>query len=340
MVRALAAVLPWLILSCGIAVAAKAPPAKPPVAVEPPMRVSIVKGAVPGCEPQCPEWIAAEGKIDAGALARFKSVLKQLGARKLPVLIHSGGGDMDASFAIGRLLKKGGLDIAVARTFVIPCAASEPGCRKTKAASAARGLPDEAFAVCASACAFVLAAGSRRFVGPRAFVGVHQVMLMQTFNKVLRTYQLTVRPSASGRPIVEKKLIATEIVSRKVVPKTAPQSTYARIEAYFAEMGVTRQIMPMLQDTPHAAVRWLTPDELKGTGIATHRMNAAQLIAGMTVADDGWGQPANGRALVPSPSAQCQSFGGIGIGCSPLLLPQGADWAVQGPNGERPAPAR
>jgi hypothetical protein len=340
MVRALAAVLPWLILTCTIAVAAKTPPAKPPVAVEPPMRVSIVKSAVPGCEPQCPEWIAAEGKIDAGALARFKSVLKQLGARKLPVLIHSGGGDMDASFAIGRLLKKGGFDVAVARTLIIPCAASEPGCRKNKAGGAARGLPDEAFAVCASACAFVLAAGSRRFVGPRAFVGVHQVMLMQTFNKVLRTYQVTVRPSASGRPIVQKKLVATEIVSRKVIPKKAPQSTYARIEAYFAEMGVTRQIMPMLQDTPHAAVRWLTHDELRGTGIATHRMSAAQLIAGITVADDGWRQPTGGPGFVLSPPAECQSFSGIGIGCSPLVLPQGADWSTQAPNWEPPVPAR
>lgn len=344
MIRALAATLPWLVLTCGIAMAAKTPSRKPPVPVEPPMRVFIVKSAEAGCEPHCPEWIAAQGKIDRGAVARFKTVLKQLGARKLPVLIHSGGGDMDASFAIGRLLRKNGLDVAVARTAFIPCAAGDAGCRRNKAKTnvktAAYGLPDEAFAVCGSACAFVLAAGARRFVGPTAFVGVHQIMLMQTYNKVLRTYQVTVKPSASGRPRVQKKLIATKIVSQKIVPKKAPQSTYARVERYFAEMGVTRQIMPMLQDTPHAAVRWLTHDELRATGIATHRMNAAQLIAGMTMSGDGWSRPAGEGASVPSPPTECQYFSGIGMGCTQLLPPQDADWSTQAPDSERTAPAR
>jgi hypothetical protein len=340
MLRALSATLFWLILSCGIAMAAKAPPRKPAVPSEPPMRFSIVKSVEANCEPNCREWIAAEGKIDANSVARFRSALKQLGARKLPVVIHSSGGDMDASFAIGRLLRKSGLDVAVGRTVVVPCAASDSTCHKIKAATGTRGLPDETFAVCASACAFVLAAGSRRFVGPKAFVGVHQVRVMQTYNKVLRTYRVTVRPSASGRPRVEKKLVATKIISQKIVPQKTSPSIYLRIEQYFSEMGVTRQIMPMLQETPHAAVRWLTHDELRVTGMATHRMNAAQLIGGMAMPGEGWGQSAGNDASLAAPPTECQYFSGIGLGCSPFLPPQDADWSTQAPNSERAAPAR
>jgi hypothetical protein len=342
MLRALAATLPCLILTCAIAMAAKAPARKPAAAPEElPMRFPIVKSAEGNCEPDCREWIAAEGKIDAGAVARFKSTLKQLGGRKLPIVIHSGGGDMDAGFAIGRLVRKAGLDVAVGRTVIVPCAANDAVCRKIVAATGVRGLPDETFAVCASACAFVLAAGTRRYVGPRAFVGVHQILVMQTWNKVLRTYQVTVRPTASGRPRVEKKLVATKIVSQKTVPQKAPQSIYLRIEDYFSEMGVGRQIMPMLQGTPHASVRWLTAEELLATGMATHRINAAQIIRSAAAPGGAKSQPASDDASVAAPlAAECQNLSGIGMGCLPLLPPKAVDWPAQAPEMQRTVPAR
>ncbi|TGT50271.1 hypothetical protein EN809_040095, partial [Mesorhizobium sp. M2E.F.Ca.ET.166.01.1.1] len=31
----------------------------------PPMRFAVVRSSAPGCEPNCPEWIAAEGTIEA-----------------------------------------------------------------------------------------------------------------------------------------------------------------------------------------------------------------------------------------------------------------------------------
>ncbi|MGH9286372.1 MAG: hypothetical protein ACRD0M_11970, partial [Acidimicrobiales bacterium] len=103
-----------LALDLGWAVAAaEARPAKPQPTGEPSMQVHLVRSAEPGCEPQCPEWIAAQGKIDGSSVARFKRILRQLGERKVPVLIDSNGGRVTEAFAIGRLARARGLDVVV-----------------------------------------------------------------------------------------------------------------------------------------------------------------------------------------------------------------------------------
>ena len=63
-----------------------------PVKAPPPMDVFIVQSSEPGCEPNCPAWISAQGTIRPGVVAQLKSVLKKLGKQKLPVLIESPGG--------------------------------------------------------------------------------------------------------------------------------------------------------------------------------------------------------------------------------------------------------
>src|SRR5262245_53671387 len=88
----------------------KAPPS------DPPMKVYVVTSAEEGCEPNCRQWIAAQGKIVAGSLAQFKSALGKIGKSNMPVLIHSGGGLAEEAMAIGRLIHKKGLDVAVAKT--------------------------------------------------------------------------------------------------------------------------------------------------------------------------------------------------------------------------------
>ena len=57
-----------------------------------PMKVVIAHSTEPGCEPQCPEWISAQGAIDDTTPKQFKRVLATLGDRKLPVLVNSSGG--------------------------------------------------------------------------------------------------------------------------------------------------------------------------------------------------------------------------------------------------------
>lgn len=217
------------------------------------MQVHVVRRAQAGCEPQCPEWIAAQGRIDAAALKQFKKVLSQLGQRQLPVLVDSGGGSVKDAFAIGRLVRAKGLDVVVTRTAYTPCAPTDAACRKSKTGGALRGMPQALFAKCASSCAFILAAGTRRLVGPSTFVGVHQI----SYFRILRTYRVLTR-RAWGEPVKTHKTLISE---QKIPQKTAPQSSYADIKDYFAEMGIGESIMPLITSTPSDKIHWLTDTE-------------------------------------------------------------------------------
>ncbi len=257
--KAFAVIASVLVLAGASAAAGKAPAKKAAVPVEPSMRVYVVRSAQDGCEPNCAEWIAAQGRIDAGSLGRFKKVLGELGKRNLPVLIHSGGGHADAALAIGRLLRGKGFDVGVAKTVFTPCAPEAAACRKKEGKEPLRGLPDTGFSVCASSCAFILAAGTRRFVGAPAFVGVHRGALIQT--KVLQTYRMTPYRTSDGSVKYKRKLISEKVISQHQT--TAPNKAYASYEKYFVEMGIRKEIMPLMLATPNTSIHWLTREELQ-----------------------------------------------------------------------------
>jgi hypothetical protein len=265
-----------LIPGLGAITAAAARPAKPQPAGEPSMQFDLVRSAEPGCEPQCPEWIAAQGKIDGTSVARFKRVLRQLGDRKVPVLIDSNGGRVNDAFAIGRLARARGLDVVVSRTVLTACAPADATCRRRLRAVKVRlGLPKAELSKCASSCAFILAAGTRRLVGPTAYVGVHQIRSFYIYARVVRTYRLTA---------TRKRLVSERRVTERVVETRTPQKTYVEIGRYFAEMGIGEGLMPLILATPGDRLHWLTPEELKSTGLATDWLDGEQLLTGAAVA--------------------------------------------------------
>lgn len=254
----------------GVAPAAARPGRAFPAA-EPSMQVYLVRSAEPGCEPQCPEWIAAQGKIDGNSAVQFRRVLRQLGERKVPVLIDSNGGRVNEAIVIGRLARARGLDVVVSRTDFTTCAPADADCRRRlKAGGVRAGLPRSDLAKCASSCAFILAAGMRRLVGPTAFVGVHQIRSFYIYARVVRTYRVT----ATSRQLVSERR-----VTERVVETRTPQKTYDEISRYFAEMGIGDGLMPLILATPGDRLHWLSPEELKATGLATDRLNGEQLLA-------------------------------------------------------------
>jgi hypothetical protein len=288
-------------------------------AVDEPMQVHIVRSGVPGCEPNCPEWIAAQGKIEPGTLAKFKTVLKLAGHRNLPVFLHSGGGSVSDAMAIGRLLRAKGLDAVVTATLFTPCAPSDTACRKQKQPDGVlRGLPYP-IAVCASSCTFLLAGGKRRFVGPVAVVGVHQIKTLQTYRQVRRVYQMTRQPD--GR--VAKTLLSEQTLTQKTVETKTGKDMYDRLARFFAEMGIGQEIVAMFQSTPNASVRWLTRDELKATGLATDAKDGLLLNAeapasnGTTASVAPTSNPPSAPNSLPS-SGECAKFGGAALGCHPV----------------------
>lgn len=277
MFRAVAAVFTFLILASGPAFAAKAPAAKKPAPAEPPMQVQLVRSAAANCEPNCPEWIAAQGKIESGTLKQFRKVLGQLGDRKVPVFLYSGGGSVHEAFAIGRLLRSKGLDISVTRTEFVPCPATDTACLKAERKGPKRGLPRPTSA-CASSCAFVLAAGVQRFVSPWSMVGVHQIKSLQIYTKVLRTYQMTAQRDSNGSVKVRKTLVSEKKLSQTTVEKKTTDGAYNEIKKYFVEMGISEQIMPILLSTPHTSVHWMSQAELRTTRLATSSIDSSQIV--------------------------------------------------------------
>lgn len=274
-----------LTLTSGQVLAQATPPTTPGKsglpAMGPAMQVHIVKSAEPGCEPQCAEWIAAQGRIDAATLRQFKKVLSQLGTRKLPILIDSAGGTVDDALAIGRLIRAKGLDVAVTKTEFTPCAAADLACRKSKSKGALLGQPKAHLSRCASSCAFILAGGTRRYVGPWTFVGVHQFASFETQVKVLRTYRVETRQEWGVPVETRRTLVSEKRIAEKAVPTPTKVSAYQKVGVYFTEMGVGEGLMQALLATPNSTIRWLTRSELQATQIATDLVDGQQLITGV-----------------------------------------------------------
>ena len=242
----------------------------PPVS----MKVMLVASAAEGCRPDCPEWIAAQGMIDSDTLPQFKKVLRAIGSKKVPILIDSGGGVVDDSLAIGRLIRAKGLDIVVSKTTVLKCEDGAPGCKGGKphgqlAGGAVIGTPVARLAKCASSCAFILAAGQRRIVGPTAFVGVHQVKTLRTTAQIQQKFRIE-KQTVWGIPTETRRILISEkLVNQRTTEAKTPDSAYTKIAKYFEEMGVHEPIMPILKSTPNSSIHWLTRSELKTTAMAT-----------------------------------------------------------------------
>lgn len=252
--------------------------ATPQPAQEKPMQVTLVRLSTAACEPHCPQWIAAEGRIEQTTPMQFKKLFAKLGKRKLPLVIHSGGGSVEPALAIGRLLRARGMEIAVGRTQALPCDASDAACRKETASGIVRAILPSTMAWCGSACAFLLAGGTERHVGRQAQVGVHQITTLATKVKIIRQVR-TQTQTVLGVPVSTK----TQVLSEKRIPlgtfnTPTKDSAYENVRLYFRELGIDESIMARIKSTPGNKVHWLTRPELVGTRLATTSLTAADLI--------------------------------------------------------------
>ena len=245
-----------------------------------PMQVRIVRSAEAGCEPDCAEWISAEGDIVDGTPAEFGRVFAQLGTRKLPVFVNSGGGSIEAAMVIGRMLRARQLDVSVTRTDFTACSTGAKNCQvvKGRARKVARGLPDSFSAYCASACTLVLAAGTQRLVSPWSHVGVHQIIVFKTQYRVRRTYRVTTLAKPGGGSYTRRILIREQNLDSKTVQLDVNDGTYAPMEIYLEQMGVDDSLVPLMQKTPNSDIHWMARQELTATLIATRQDSGDTLL--------------------------------------------------------------
>ena len=257
----------------------RAPPDTKAAKAPPPMDVFIVKSSAPNCEPNCPAWIAAQGTIRPGAVAKLRKVLKQLGKQKLPILIESPGGTVEESLVLGRLIRASGLEIVVAKTELQTCARSDAICLARKVRGIRTGKPNAYLAVCASACAFTLAGGTRRIVGRTSLVGVHEVASYRTTVRILQKYKIS-QSHFLGVPTGEKKriLISSKKVSEKTEQVKTAEIEYKKLAAYFSEMGIGEKINGLMRAAPHKSIHVLTREELTATRLATDGMAVEDVV--------------------------------------------------------------
>jgi hypothetical protein len=223
------------------------PPTRP--RGEPPMRIDHVVSSEPSCQPNCPEWISAQGAIEPGTAEAFAKAVGDLGGRRLPVLIHSHGGSVVDGLKMGMLIRAKGLAVAVARTLIANCPGKAPKCVSSRGQAITGG------AACASACVLVFAGGVERLVGLVPLVGVHQITA------------------------VEKETEGAEhlTVTHKFYE---PKKVDAAVTDYLTAMGVGDPVMTLLRKTSAASVRWLSDEELRDSHLATLRLdNTAPILS-------------------------------------------------------------
>jgi hypothetical protein len=242
---------------CFFAFAADATAGKKPPAPDTSMQFAVVRGSSPACEPVCPEWIWAEGEIKSDTAKRLKKFLKNLGKRKLPIVIQSPGGHVDAAFAMGRLIRAKGLDVAVGYTTFASCAPRQKGCKPGETGTYT-GVAAAGFAYCNSACPMVLAGGVKRLVGLWAHLGVHQITTTMVKEKIL--YRTTTRV-VKGKKVVKKKIVRRQDAGSYTTTKMG-KGLRRQFTAYLNEMGVSTDILEPINKTPAAGILKLDQSEL------------------------------------------------------------------------------
>jgi hypothetical protein len=239
-----------------------------------PMTFSIVRTDGKSCEKDCSEWIAAQGQIVSGSAAALAGVIRSLKGRKLPILIDSVGGDVNAGLGMGQLIREKGFDVVVAKTHLEgECSASDMACiRQARLVSGPKSATYSfRDAQCASACTFVLAGGVRRVAMLGAHVGVHQLTATRIHKMVYRRFYVE-RRRVNGKWVeVSRRQISERVISQKTIKlKSAPDSTNRRVEAHFKKMGLDPAFFALTMATPAESVRYLSQSEVQDQRVGTH----------------------------------------------------------------------
>lgn len=241
--------------------------AEPTDDIDLPMKFTIVRSGNPTCEPSCPQWIWARGAIEASTPATFKQFLKTLGKKRLPVVISSPGGNVDAAMKLGRMIRERKLDVGIGTAYLTGCPADQKDCLTTqKKTGVYSGVIVDYDAYCNSACPLVLAGGIRRLAGPTTYVGVHQITTTYTRERIL--YREKYRLVKGKKRVIEKKVVSRKKVGTYTSTKL-PKSTERVILAYLKEMGVAKSYFTAAQGTPAKDMRKLDRLEMFAMNLTT-----------------------------------------------------------------------
>jgi hypothetical protein len=243
---------------------------------DPVMTVVIVRDSAPECEPVCPQWIAAEGRITNATPAAFKKALAAAGETKLPVLIQSSGGDVRAALEIGRMIRKQKFDVAVGWTaYRDGCNPTQADCKLPPAQKGIfHGTAIHNRAYCNSACPLILASGVKRLAGWGTYVGVHQVTTVWVKGDRI-TYRESYRMVRGKRHVV-KRTVVSRTKGKSYTTNGLYKGLRVQLTAYLNEMGVDLGLFVDMEKAPPSSIYWMPAAE----------MEKLKLVTGPEMADD------------------------------------------------------
>jgi hypothetical protein len=153
------------VLACGLLPTLAGPPGFADDIANGPMRFEWRQEG--NCGTQCRTWISASGYIASDTAREFDNFAKNNPNVKGAVIVFdSDGGSVLGAIALGRAIRQLDMITTVGKTRLLP-----------RGADGQRRATLSPEADCESMCAFVLLAGTQRYVPPQARVLVHQIWL-------------------------------------------------------------------------------------------------------------------------------------------------------------------
>jgi hypothetical protein len=244
-----------------------------------PMRFLLVHGEMGQCsaDNSCPDWISAEGQIMADTPRKLQKFLKQLGDRKLPIVVSSPGGDVKAAMEMARTIRKQKLSIAVGRTRSRACPYAEPICPAAVAKDGSiKGQPFSMGAICFSACPLFFAGGVQRVSSPFALLGVHQITT--TYSEVRVQYRTEYEMVNGKRKVLSKKEIGRKFVGRYDTTKL-DKAQRARLIGFLDKMGVDKGLVDLMLGTEPSGIHVISQMEALQLKLTTELADADALVS-------------------------------------------------------------
>ncbi|MGO7010073.1 hypothetical protein ACC664_13395 [Rhizobium johnstonii] len=238
-------------------------------AAHPPMNFILVRSLL--CQESCPEWISAEGRITSDTPARLRKMLKKIGGRKLPVVFRSEGGDVDAAYAMGRMIRKARLETAVGGTRLKDCPVGDTRCQAAIAKDgSAVGYTYSSGAYCFSACPLALAGGVSRVSSQWAFIGVHQITTV--YNKVRVSYRIEYKIVNGKKKEISRKEVGRKVAGQSSSTKLGKKAT-AALTTYLKEMGVSEDVIGLMMSATPDNINIVPATEALRTGLITDMLS-------------------------------------------------------------------
>ena len=234
------------------------------------MSFEVMRASKSECEPNCPQWIYAEGEIVAETVGKFNQALRIAGGSPL-LVIQSGGGDVRAALSMGRILRARKMNVAVGYAFSLTCPSDDKFCNETlKSRKISRGFLSTQPSYCASACTLILAAGVQRIAIASSVIGTHQIINKPMFERVFyREKYLIIH---GRKKVMSRTITKRETIIGKATTKLAP-GFEAELERYVKSMGVGNDFLDYYDKAPPSSVYKMTEAERLKTKIITSQLS-------------------------------------------------------------------